>query len=190
MYQVHSATFESGILTDQRVHEALSTCKKENGWKIGLSVSGPSQNDILREAMKITTSDGSKLFDSVQCTFNVLEQRPGEALLEAHNAGMDIIIKEGMANGRALKNEILQDFSKSSGYSADQLALACILAQPFQPRVLSGAVTSEQLESNAVAVDLAMKMKDEEKVLLDGIMKGCEMESEQYWMDRSALQWN
>lgn len=190
LYQVHSATFESGILSDKRVHEALSSYKKENGWSIGLSVSGPSQDDILREAMKITTSDGTKLFDSVQCTFNILEQRPGEALLEAHNAGMDIIIKEGMANGRTLKNDTLQEFTKSSGHSADQLALACILAQPFQPRVLSGAVTNDQLKSNAVALELSKKMQDEEKDLLDGIMKGCKMESEQYWKDRSALQWN
>jgi len=191
LYQVHSATVESGILTDSRVHEALSSCKKENGWKIGLSVSGPTQDDVLREAMKITSaSDGSRLFDSVQCTYNLLEQRPGQALLEAHNAGMDIIIKEGMANGRALKNEKVQKFASSSGYSADQLALACILAQPFQPRVLSGAVTPEQLSSNAKAVAISEKLKGEGKDLLDEIMKGCVMESELYWKDRSDLAWN
>lgn len=190
MYQIHSATFESGCLTNKEVHEALSSYKKEKGWAIGLSVSGPVQDDILREAMQITTADGEKLFDSVQCTYNILEQRPGKALLEAHKAGMDIIIKEGMANGRTLRNEKLQEFAAQSGYSADQLALACILAQPFMPRVLSGAVTREQLESNAMAVEISERLRGEEKDLLDKIMASCKMESEQYWSDRSDLQWN
>jgi len=190
LYQVHSATFESGILNDIRVHEALSSCKKENGWKIGLSVSGPSQGDTLREAMKITSLDGDRLFDSVQCTYNILEQRPGSALLEAHNAGMDIIIKEGMANGRILKNEKVQEFATKSGFAADQLALACILAQPFQPRVLSGAVTPDQVSSNAKAIDLSKNLKLDQIDLLNDIMRECLMESEQYWKDRSALAWN
>ena len=190
LYQVHSATFESGILTDTRVHEALNECKKTKGWSIGLSVSGPKQNDILREAMKIKSSDGKRLFDSVQCTYNVLEQRPGDALVEAHDAGMDIVIKEGMANGRVFLNDKIQEISLSSGYPIDQLALACILAQPFNGRVLSGAVTGEQLTSNMKALDLATKLKGEEKGLLDEIMKGCCMESETYWKDRSALVWN
>jgi aryl-alcohol dehydrogenase-like predicted oxidoreductase len=190
LYQVHSATFESGILTDKRVHEALNECKKSKNWSIGLSVSGPNQNDILREAMKIKSSDGVRLFDSVQCTYNVLEQRPGDALVEASNAGMDIIIKEGMANGRVFLNEKMQQIAKSSGYSTDQLALACILSQPFNGRVLSGAVTNEQLLSNIEAIKLSEKLKGEEKALLDEVMEGCRMESEAYWADRTALAWN
>lgn len=190
LYQVHSATFESGILTDAQVHDALSSCKKDDGWKIGLSVSGPNQNEILREAMKIKASDGSRLFDSVQCTFNLLEQRPADALLEAHREGMDIIIKEGMANGRVLKNDKVQEFAKSSGWSADSLALACILAQPFEPRVLSGSVTSEQLSSNANALEITNMLKGQKADLLEQIMKDCVMDSEQYWKDRSALAWN
>jgi len=189
LYQVHSATFESGILTDDRIHEALYECKQSKGWSIGLSVSGPVQDEILREAMKIKTSDGSKLFDSVQCTYNILEQKPGDALLEAHNSGMDVIIKEGMANGRVFVNEKVKEVSKSSGYSIDELALAFILSQPFQGRVLSGAVTSEQLVSNMKALELSKKLLTDEKELLD-VMKGCCMESETYWKDRSALAWN
>jgi aryl-alcohol dehydrogenase-like predicted oxidoreductase len=190
LYQVHSATFESGILTDSRVHEALAACKKDNGWMIGLSVSGPNQNDILREAMKINCLDGTRLFDSVQCTYNVLEQRPGEALLEAYNKGMDIIIKEGMANGRILKNEKFQNIAKNSGYPADQLALACILAQPFHPRVLSGAITPEQLSSNIKALELSKVLQEEKRDLLTDVLAECVMDSEQYWKDRSALAWN
>jgi aryl-alcohol dehydrogenase-like predicted oxidoreductase len=190
LYQVHSATFESGILTDERAHEALNECKKSKGWSIGLSVSGPNQNDILREAMKIKSADGSRLFDSVQCTYNVLEQRPGEALMEAHISGMDIVIKEGMANGRVFQSEKMQQISSSTDYSIDEIALACILCQPFNGRVLSGAVTSEQLVSNMKALELAEKLSGEENGLLNDIMENCKMESESYWQDRAALAWN
>lgn len=190
LYQVHSATFESGILTDERAHEALAKCREERGWSIGLSVSGTVQDEIIRTAMKIKTADGGRLFDSVQCTFNVLEQKPGPALLEAHEAGMDIIIKEGMANGRALKSDVIQSAAKRMGCNPDSLALAAILAQPFQPRALSGAVTPEQLTSNLEALDLSKKLAAEEKTTLDEIMEGCKMESEQYWADRGALAWN
>mmetsp|Transcript_25261 Transcript_25261/g.51551 ORF Transcript_25261/g.51551 Transcript_25261/m.51551 type:complete len:299 (+) Transcript_25261:258-1154(+) len=191
LYQVHSATFDSGILTDEKAHEALARCRQERGWSIGLSVSGAVQDDIIRKAMTIKTSDGSQLFNSVQCTFNVLEQKPGPALLEAHKAGMDIIIKEGMGNGRALQHEVIQRVAKRMGCSPDALALACILAQPFRPRVLSGAVTPEQLTSNMEALGIANHLATEEgKNILKEVMEGCAMDSDQYWKDRSALAWN
>lgn len=202
LYQIHSATFESGILTDTRAHRALADCRNERGWKIGLSVSSPKQDEIIREAMKIRVADDDRpLFDSVQCTYNVLEQRPGPALLEAHQAGMDIIIKEGVANGRALGHPTIIEYSKKLSCEPDQLALACILAQPFQPRVLSGAVTPEQLESNFQALALAEKLKqatttttdDDDELsssLLQEIMAACVMPSEDYWAERGTLAWN
>jgi aryl-alcohol dehydrogenase-like predicted oxidoreductase len=189
LYQVHSATFESGILTDIRVHEAMSQCRKDYGWKIGLSVSSPAQGAVLREAMKIKTAEGIRLFDSVQCTFNILEQSPFDALLEAHNAGMDIIIKEGMANGRILKNQHILDISKQTHYPPDALGLATILCQSFQPRVLSGAVTPEQLISNLNALELSEKIKNDNKDLLKELMS-YKIESESYWQERAALVWN
>lgn len=186
LYQIHSATFESGILTDTEAHQALAKCRRERGWAIGLSVSSPQQSDILLKAMKIEV-DGQKLFDSVQCTYNLLEQRPGPALLAAAQAGMDIIIKEGLANGRVLRHPRVIEYAQQLDCAPDQLALACILAQPFAPRVLSGAVTEEQLESNLHALALAEKI---DTTLLQEIMDACVMESETYWADRSALAWN
>jgi len=196
LYQIHSATFDSGVLTDTRVHEALAKCKSERGWNIGLSVSGPQQNDIIRTAMTVTTQDGNRLFDSVQCTYNVLEQKPHDALVEASSSGMDVIIKEGLANGRALRHPFLTDACRRWGggdnalVTPDQLALACVLAQPFSPRVLSGAVTPEQLESNCKAVNLVDRLVEGEGDLLREIMKGCVMDSEDYWSERSDLSWN
>lgn len=188
LYQIHSATFESGVLKNNDVHQALHKCKKENGISIGLSVSSPKQDDVIHKAMTIEV-DGLKLFDSVQCTFNLLEQRPAPCLLKAHEAGIDVIIKEGMANGRVLQNPIIQEYSKKLSCSPDQLALACILAQPFQPRVLSGAVTPDQLESNLRAEAIAVRLRAD-TVMLAEIMDKTRMDSETYWSDRSMLAWN
>ncbi|KAL7552975.1 hypothetical protein ACHAWF_018649 [Thalassiosira exigua] len=209
LYQVHSATFDSGILTNAEVHEALDRCRSEHGWSIGLSVSGPNQDELIREALKIrvgsTGGDGGtsrRLFDSVQCTYNVLEQRPAPALLEAREAGVDVIIKEGLANRRALRHPKLLELAKEVGCNPDQLALGAILAQPFRPRVLSGAVAAEQLRSNLGALypqkgpgearGVAEKLAstEEGKDVLRRLMEGCRAESEEYWQERSALKWN
>mmetsp|Transcript_14327 Transcript_14327/g.19963 ORF Transcript_14327/g.19963 Transcript_14327/m.19963 type:complete len:337 (+) Transcript_14327:30-1040(+) len=189
LYQIHSATFESGVLTDPRVHEALDKCRQERGWSLGLSVSSPQQCDVLREAMKLQTAEKEPLFDSVQCTYNLLEQRAGEALLEAHQAGLDIIIKEGLANGRIFNNESVTKYSTKLQCEPDQLALGCILAQPFEPRVLSGAVTESQLESNFKALQISETLKDDQSLLKE-IMESCLVPSVDYWSERSALAWN
>eukprot|EP00980_Cylindrotheca_fusiformis_P008720 scaffold1868_cov193-Cylindrotheca_fusiformis.AAC.5 len=188
LYQIHSATFESGVLENQDIHKALHDCREDRGWKIGLSVSSPKQDEILRRAMEIEVN-GKKLFDSVQCTYNVLEQRPGPVLSEAHEAGMDIIVKEGLANGRVLKLDAIINHAKKLSCAPDSLALGCILAQPFQPRVLSGAVTPEQLDSNLEASNLSEILKADQP-LLQTIMKECAMGSEDYWNERSQLAWN
>jgi aryl-alcohol dehydrogenase-like predicted oxidoreductase len=188
LYQIHSATFESGVMDNKDVHAALHQCRKDRGWAIGLSVSSPKQDEVLRRAMEIEV-EGEKLFDSVQCTYNVLEQHPGPTLLVAHNAGMDIVIKEGLANGRVLRNPSVLKYAEKLACAPDQLALACILAQPFKPRVLSGAVTPEQLQSNLKAADLAETLRNDQS-LLDEIMKSTVMDSDEYWKERSSLAWN
>ena len=142
------------------------------------------EDGIRKRAMEIEV-EGEKLFDSVQCTYNVLEQRPGPTLLQAHEAGMDIIIKEGLGNGRVLRNPVVEKYAAELMCTPDQLALACILAQPFNPRVLSGAVTPEQLKSNLEAERLR-----KDSSLLNEIMESTLMESEEYWKERSSLAWN
>ncbi len=209
LYQVHSATFDSGILSNKAVHDALHECRVENGWRIGLSVSGSNQDEIIREAMKIQVANSkpdeqggeqqqstTRLFDSVQCTYNILEQRPAEALLEAHEAGMDIIIKEGLANGRVLRHPKLVELAKKLTCQPDALALGAILAQPFQPRVLSGAVTVEQLQSNLGAlypvpgVEGMLPSTSDGKEVLQQLMKECCSNTDEYWKARSDLKWN
>jgi aryl-alcohol dehydrogenase-like predicted oxidoreductase len=39
-------------------------------------------------------------FDTVQATWNLLERSAGPVLAEAHAAGLGVIVKEALANGR------------------------------------------------------------------------------------------
>lgn len=188
LYQIHSATFDSGILTNQEAHQALAECRNQRGWKIGLSVSGPDQDEIIRAAMKIRVND-EPLFDSVQCTFNLLEQRPRKALQEASQSGMDIVIKEAMANGRVFRNDNVQALAKELACEIDQLAMGYVLAQDFGARVLSGAVTPEQLQSNLESMRVCDQLRSD-RALLERISKACAVDSEGYWSERSALAWN
>mmetsp|Transcript_41433 Transcript_41433/g.129762 ORF Transcript_41433/g.129762 Transcript_41433/m.129762 type:complete len:266 (-) Transcript_41433:534-1331(-) len=98
LYQIHSATLESGVLDNADVLDALRAFKAETGCRLGLSLSGPAQPEVLRKAC------GLGIFDSVQATWNLYEQNAGEALCEAAESGMEVIVKEAMANGRLLRD--------------------------------------------------------------------------------------
>ena len=84
---------------------------KEMDWCIGLSVSGPQQVDVVRRAMEIQAG-GELLFDTCQATWNVLEPSVGVALQEAHDRGMGMIVKEGLANGRLTDRNTTAEFSE------------------------------------------------------------------------------
>ena len=109
-------------MDNEDVHKALHQCRSERGWQIGLSVSSPKQDEVIRRAIAIEV-EGQRLFDSVQCTYNVLEQRPAPALQLAHEAGMDIIIKEGLANGRVLRHEAIVKHAENLACPPDALVL-------------------------------------------------------------------
>src|SRR5207237_10583610 len=98
LYQIHSATMESGVLENHVVLEELARLRT-GGLKIGLTLTGPNQSDVLRRALEVSV-DGNPLFDCVQATWNLLEPSASHALQEAHDAGLGIIIKESLANGR------------------------------------------------------------------------------------------
>jgi len=192
LYQIHSATAESGVLENQLVLQELAKLKSE-GIRIGLTLSGPSQSETLRSAMEIEI-DGSRLFDSVQATWNLLEPSVGPVLAEAHAAGIGVIIKEALANGRltdrnqepdfASKLEVLQTESRDLGTSTDALVLAACLSQPFVDVVLSGAASLEQILSNAQACRVRL-----DQDILARLLRLAESPSV-YWTTRSKLAWN
>lgn len=192
LYQVHSATLDSGILENQAVLAALARLK-EAGIAIGLSLSGPHQADTLARALGCTV-DGVRVFDCVQATWNLLERSAAAQLQAAHNEGMGVIVKEALANGRlterneerafAPKLALLEMQARRLGATVDALALAGVLAQPWADVVLSGAATPAQVESNLQA--LTVQWDDETASTLADLTET----SAVYWQARSQLPWN
>jgi aryl-alcohol dehydrogenase-like predicted oxidoreductase len=156
LYQIHSATPESGVLSNDEVLTAL----QETDLPLGVSVSGVAQAETIDLAL--TTG----LFDAVQATWNLHERAAGDALARASAAGLKVIVKEAMANGRLA--------------AQDDVALAAALAQPWATVVLSGAASVDVLRSNLRARDVEAPGELPEYV----------EDSAAYWARRSALDWN
>ena len=192
LYQIHSATFDSGVLERVEVLRELARLKEE-GVAIGLSLSGANQAAVL-EAAPAVTVDGVRLFDTVQGTWNLLEPSCGQTLAAARQDGMGVIVKEALANGRltdrnrtpafAPVRARLESIAIRKQTTLDRLALAAALAQPWADVVLSGAVTGEQLASNLAAAALTLTPDEQEE------LAALAEPPEVYWSTRSALPWN
>jgi aryl-alcohol dehydrogenase-like predicted oxidoreductase len=192
LYQIHSATLDGGVLDDRAVLEELARLRGE-GLRIGLSLSGPRQAETLRRALEVEVA-GRRLFDAVQATWNLLEPSVGPALAEAHAAGLGVIVKEALANGRltgrnadpsfAARRRVLDGAAARLGTTPDAVALAAVLARPWADVVLSGAATTEHFRSNLAAP--AVKWDDEVGESLGSLTES----PQDYWATRSRLPWN
>nr|WP_321236101.1 aldo/keto reductase [uncultured Psychroserpens sp.] len=187
IYQVHSATLESGILNDTTIHERLFQLKKAHGLQIGITTSGTNQSEILRIAKGITVNK-ELLFDSYQVTYNIFEQSTFEALLELKNLGKTIIIKEALANGRVFTSENantqLEVISKTHNVGIDAIAIRFVIDTLCPNVILSGASNSNHLAQNLKALDF--------KLSLEAIasLKTLKINSKAYWNERNNLAWN
>ena len=188
LYQIHSATLDSGVLDDRAVLAELTRLRHE-GLIIGLTLSGPRQGDALRHAFEVKV-DGVNPFQSVQATWNLLEPSVGPALAEAHDRGWGVIVKEALANGRltarnqASAIEPLRGVAQRLAASPDAVAIAAVLANPWADVVLSGPATAEQLQSNLGALDLAITAEAQDA------LAALAEPADQYWASRLALPWS
>ncbi|MFJ3823859.1 aldo/keto reductase [Streptomyces nodosus] len=185
LHQIHSVTPDSPALTDRKLHARLAEAAAE-GVTVGFSTSGPAQADAIRAALAVTV-DGEPLFRTVQSTYNLLETSAAPALEEAHDAGLTVIVKEGMANGRLAgpgAPKALKAVAEETSYGCDAVALAVILCRPWAGVVLSGAATVTQLGSNlhAAAVDLDAEQLARLETLAE--------EPGAYWERRGRLPWH
>ncbi|MET9503017.1 aldo/keto reductase [Streptomyces sp. NPDC006622] len=185
VYQIHSVTPDSPALTDKELHARLAEAAA-GGLTIGFSTSGPAQADAVRAALAVEV-DGAPLFRTVQSTYNVLETSAGPALAEAHDAGLTVIVKEGMANGRLAgphAPDAVRAVAEETGLGCDAVALAVVLRQPWARVVLSGAATVAQLSSNlhAAVVDL----EEDQLTRLAALSE----EPGAYWERRGRLPWH
>jgi aryl-alcohol dehydrogenase-like predicted oxidoreductase len=175
LYQIHSATLDSGVLDDGDVRSELAALR-QTGVFIGFTTTGPQQAQTIERALEVGG------FDAVQSTFNLLERSAGPALAAAHDAGLGVLIKEALANGRLTDRgdvPALRTAAREAETTPDALALAFVLSQPWVDITLSGAVTAQQLQSNLGALDV-------DPPRLDDIVE----DPATYWHERSELPWN
>src|SRR6266566_2306556 len=98
LYQIHSVTAESKTLEDDALIDAIARLR-ERGIRAGLTISGAGQDVAIRRSLEVRR-DGQRVFESVQATWNLLERGAESPLEDAHDAGMKVVVKESLANGR------------------------------------------------------------------------------------------
>ena len=204
LYQIHSVTAESKTLEDDALIDAIARLRTR-GIRAGLSVSGAGQDVAIRRALEVHR-DGVRVFDSVQATWNLLERSAESALQDAHGAGMKVVMKESLANGRLTgkagsgreggkeqrdDGEIfsgpvgrIRELAESLGTTVEMLALGAALARPWANVVLTGAATVEQIRSTVAARELTYDAELEEQ------LRSVSMASDEYWRARSSFRWN
>jgi aryl-alcohol dehydrogenase-like predicted oxidoreductase len=194
LYQIHSVTAESKTLEDAALIDAIARLR-DRGIRAGLTVSGAGQGVAIRRSLDVRR-DGERVFDSVQATWNLLERGAESALKDAHDAGMKVVVKESLANGRLTQGNRdetdvlypavarIRELAESRGTTVETLALAAALARPWANIVLSGAATVDQIGSTVTALGFAY---DDE---LNEQLRSVAVASDEYWRARSSFRWN
>src|SRR3954449_1452676 len=126
LYQIHSATPDSGVLENDAVLSAMV----ETGVALGVSVSGTAQAETIGRAVALG------IFTSIQATWNLHERAAEDALARC---GLKVMVKEALANGRLADR--------------DAEALSAALHRPWAMVVLSGAASVDVLRSNLRALE-------------------------------------
>lgn len=189
LYQIHSATVESGCLDDARLLAAMVGARRDGTVRaLGLTLSGATSAATLERAV-VARVDGEPVFDVVQATFNVLEPSLATGLRAAHDAGMGVVAKEVFANGRLTgSNHRPEDAAMlarlrdaAPGVPLDRIALAFVLAHPFIDVALSGAATTDQLASHVAAVATRMDA---------AALAALAEPAARYWATRASLPWS
>jgi aryl-alcohol dehydrogenase-like predicted oxidoreductase len=192
LYQVHSLTADSGALDDVRLLRELAALKAR-GVAVGFSTSGPRQGETVERAAALRL-DGRPLFEAVQASWSLLEPSAGPALARAHAAGLGVIVKEPLANGRLTDRalagaaepwaEPLRRAAAEAGVGVDALALAAALSHPWADAALSGAVTPGQLRGNLAALALPAAAAEAARAIVRP------ERPEVFWAARAARAWS
>jgi aryl-alcohol dehydrogenase-like predicted oxidoreductase len=188
LYQIHSATVESGVLDDERLLAALAHGRRRAAYRaVGLTLSGATSDRTLDRALAARI-DGERVFDAVQATFNVLAPGLADGLRAAHDAGLGVIAKEVVANGRLTDANtrpedaaLLAHLRRATpGTPVDRIATGFVLAHSFVDVVLSGAATAAQLDSHVRATALSVDCTG---------LAGLAEPPARYWSTRASLPW-
>ena len=191
--QIHSATFETGVLDDEEVLAKLAELKSNYCINIGLSTTGENQVDVLKKALDIQIN-GKQLFNVFQVTFNILDQSILEVLDILKQDNNRIVIKEALANGRLFPHYACVDFSDlyqlleslalkyNTGIDAIALQFCHQALKPFM--VLSGASHTSDLVENLRTNNLKLSSYEIES------LKSHAIPTNHYWNQRKQMNWN
>ena len=193
VYQIHSATLETGVLKNEAIQNRLAMVKYEHGLEIGITTTGANQTEVIKRALDIAV-EGHALFDAFQVTYNILDQSLESISNVLIEQDKKIIIKEALANGRLFRNSnynhykklynTLEKLAKIHNVDTDAIALTFCQQNMQKSIVLSGASSLEHLESNLQANMITLS-KEELREL-----KKYSIDSNNYWQERKQLAWN
>lgn len=192
-YQIHSATFESGVLDNESVLNRLAALKGETGMLIGITTTGSNQAQVLRKALS-TKVNGIELFDAFQVTYNIFDQSLAGAAQELSLAGKRLIIKEALANGRIFSNKdyphyakaytMLGQLAQKYKVGVDAIALRFCMDSIPTYAVLSGASNQQHLSGNLRTNDISLNDDEVEQ------LKSLAVNPADYWEERKKLSWH
>ena len=192
-YQIHSATFETGVLENERILNRLAELKSEYGLLMGITTTGANQVAVIKKALTVEVA-GIPLFDVFQVTYNLLDQSLATIAKELSAQNKRIVIKEALANGRIFPNNQFQHYahkyrtlealSKKYGVGIDAIALRFCIDSIAPYKVLSGAANEQHLSENSKLTQFKLVAKDIAR------LKEMAVSTETYWVERKKLAWN
>ena len=193
VYQIHSATLETGVLKNDAILNRLALLKNEYQIEIGITTTGDNQVEVIKKALDVSI-DGKQLFDAFQVTYNVLDQSLEAISNTLFKQNKKVIIKEALANGRLFRNSsyrhynklynTLELLAKEYNVGVDVIALKFCQENIQESIVLSGASNVEHLESNLNINRITLS----EEVINE--LKGFRIDATRYWQERKQLVWN
>ena len=193
VYQIHSATLDTGVLENEAVLNRLAFLKNEYNFEIGITTTGANQVELINKALGVSV-EGNQLFDAFQVTYNMLDQSLNDISSELQQQDKKVIIKEALANGRVFRNKnythynelyaTLESLASKHSVGVDAVSLQfCAQTNP-ESIFLSGASNIVQLEENLKVNSFSLSENDLEKLITFGV------KAEIYWQERKQLSWN
>ena len=192
-YQVHSATFETGVLKNELILNRLAELKDKHGLLIGITTTGANQIDVLKTALDIKVNE-KKLFDFFQVTYNIFDQSLASVAEEINKRNNRLVIKEALANGRIFPNEkypnyataykILSQLAEKYKVGLDAISLRFCMDSIPVFKVLSGAANEQHLSDNLKVSDFKLEKEDIR------LLKKLAVSPHLYWDERKRLGWN
>lgn len=192
LYQIHSATLNTGVLENEGILNRLYDLKTKHQLQIGVTTSGANQSEVIKKALDVSVN-GEQLFDGFQVTFNMIEQSLLNVCQELRNQGKTVLVKEALANGRIFWNRdyphyselyrFLESLAIKYGVGIDAIALRFCLQTVPNSIVLSGASNVSHLQANLKAEDITLSTGDLEE------LKSFRTSPIDYWEERKQLNW-